>query len=128
MTNLTILGVCQYSDIPNRIAVYSDAAFDFDLRLDVGVIAHRRKPLTFAFEKLDASDPTNYRFGKRDGEDFLLEQSWNPESTLLQFDLLALVTADGQDDALDGNKVLVTLVFGDERFCYDAGNFWVILG
>ena len=128
MTNLTVLGVCQYSDISNRITVYSDAAFDFDLRLGVGVVAHRRKPSTFAPEKLDASDPTNHGLGERDGEDFLLEQRWNPESDSFSLDLLPLVTADGQDDALDGDKVLVTLVFGDERFCYDAGDFWVILG
>ena len=128
MPHLTVLRVCQHCDVPDRVAVYSDAACDFDLRLDGRVVAHRCQPLTFAFEKLHLSDVAYDGLGEREGKDFPLEQRWNPKSVLLQFDLLPLVPADRQNDTFDGNQLLVTLVLRDERFRYDAGNFWVILG
>ena len=128
MPHLTILRVCHDSDISDRVAVHSDAAFDFDLRLSVGVVADRCPPLTLAFEKLDAPDPANDGLWKGDRQDFFLEQCRYSESVFLLFDLLPLITADRQDDALDSNQFLVTLVLRDERFCYDTGDFWVILG
>jgi hypothetical protein len=81
--------------------------------------------LTFALEKLNASDPTNNRLRERDRQDFLLEESGNPEPVLFQLDLLPFVPADRQNDALDGNQFLITLVFRDKRFCYHTGDFRV---
>jgi len=66
MPHLTVLRVCQHSNIPDRVAVYSDTAFDFDLRLSVGVVADRCPPPALAFEKLDAPNPADDGLRKRD--------------------------------------------------------------
>ena len=127
MQYFTILWVSHNCDVAHGVPVYSNDSFDIYEVVSRCVVADRSQPHTFTLEELNAAYEAMHRLGEHDRQDFLLEQCRNPESVLLQFDLLALISTDRQDDIRDGNQFLVTLVLGDERFRYDARDFWVIL-
>jgi hypothetical protein len=83
MPYLTILWVCQYGDIADRVPVHSYDTLHFHRFAGRRVVADRRQPPTFALEEFDAAHKSMHRLREPDGEDCLFEQGRHSEASVV---------------------------------------------
>jgi hypothetical protein len=126
MPYLTILWVCQYGDIADRVPVHSYDTLRFDRFAGRRVVADRRQPPAFALKEFDAAHESIDRLREPDGQDCLFEQGRHSEPSVVQLDRLPLVPTDGNHRPGDSDALWIALILCNQRFRYHARYLWVI--